>query len=127
VKLSMKLTGSVELQKKLDQLSMAMAAQALATAVTAGALVIENAAKQRSPVRTGNLRRSIHTEPARAADGKAATARVGTNVEYAPYVEFGTRRMSARPYLRPALDEGKAEAQRVMAVAFKRAIEKAVP
>ena len=30
---------------------------------------------------------------------------VGTNVEYAPYVEFGTRHMSAQPYLRPAVEE----------------------
>lgn len=31
-------------------------------------------------------------------------AHVGTNVEYAPYVEYGTRRMGAQPYLRPAMD-----------------------
>ena len=28
---------------------------------------------------------------------------IGTNVEYAPYVELGTYKMSARPYLRPAV------------------------
>lgn len=30
---------------------------------------------------------------------------VGTNVEYAVYVEFGTSRMEAQPYLRPATKE----------------------
>lgn len=31
---------------------------------------------------------------------------VGTNVEYAPYLEFGTKRMHhAYPYIRPALEE----------------------
>ncbi len=35
------------------------------------------------------------------------TVHVGTNVEYAPYVEYGTRRMRAQPYLRPALDTQK--------------------
>ena len=29
---------------------------------------------------------------------------VGTNVEYGPYVEFGTKFSDARPFLRPALD-----------------------
>lgn len=32
------------------------------------------------------------------------TLHVGTNVEYAPYVEYGTRRMQAQSYLRAALD-----------------------
>ena len=30
--------------------------------------------------------------------------RVGTNVEYAPYQEYGTVKQPARPFLRPALD-----------------------
>ena len=28
---------------------------------------------------------------------------VGTNVEYAPYVEYGTRRSAAQPFLKPAV------------------------
>lgn len=32
------------------------------------------------------------------------TAVVGTAVEYAPYLEFGTRRMAPRPYLGPAAE-----------------------
>lgn len=31
--------------------------------------------------------------------------RVGTNIEAALYLEFGTRRMAARPFLRPAADK----------------------
>jgi HK97 gp10 family phage protein len=47
-------------------------------------------------VDTGNLRNSItHT-----SDGKAAY--IGTNVEYGKYVELGTVKMAAQPYLRPA-------------------------
>lgn len=61
------------------------------------ALEIERDAKYLCPVRTGRLRGSIHT----GSLGKASYY-VGTNVEYAPFVEFGTRKMTARPYLRPA-------------------------
>lgn len=35
--------------------------------------------------------------------------RVGTNVEYAVYVEFGTSRMEAQPYLRPAVEQAVTE------------------
>ena len=34
-----------------------------------------------------------------------AAVYLGTNVEYAPYVEFGTSKMAARPYLRPAFND----------------------
>jgi phage gpG-like protein len=36
-------------------------------------------------------------------DALGAYADVGSNVEYAAFVELGTDRMAARPYLRPAL------------------------
>lgn len=34
--------------------------------------------------------------------------RVGTNVKYALYLEFGTRGMAARPFMRPALEAVRA-------------------
>ena len=44
--------------------------------------------------------------------GGSATWTVGTNVEYAVYVEFGTSRMAAQPYLRPAAERAMAKADR---------------
>ncbi len=52
-------------------------------------------------VRTGRLRSSITHEL--GADEKGIYADVGSNVEYAGWVELGTRRAKAYPYLRPAL------------------------
>lgn len=52
-------------------------------------------------VRTGRLRSSIST--AIGEDSESVYADVGTNVEYAGFVELGTRRAKAYPYLRPAL------------------------
>lgn len=63
---------------------------------------VQRAAKRLSPVDTGRLRSSIAEELGR--DGQGLVERIGTNVEYAPHVEFGTRRMRAQPFLRPALD-----------------------
>lgn len=62
------------------------------------ALLVERTAKELCPVRTGTLRRSINRQV------KKHEARVGSNVEYAPFVEMGTSKMGARSYLRPALE-----------------------
>jgi HK97 gp10 family phage protein len=66
---------------------------------------VESAAKRLAPVDTGRLRSSISRELGEDTDG--LVARVGTNVDYAPHVEFGTIRMRAQPYLRPALSAAK--------------------
>jgi phage gpG-like protein len=52
-------------------------------------------------VRTGRLRGSITHEL--GSDALSVFVDVGSNVEYAPYVELGTQNMYARPFLRPAL------------------------
>ena len=51
-----------------------------------GCLLIEREAKTRVPVKTGNLRNSITHK----VEQDTLTGYVGTNVEYAPYVEIGT-------------------------------------
>lgn len=64
-----------------------------------GAFKVEALAKDRVPVDTGYLKSKITVD-----DGDIAIliVRVGTNVKYAPYVEFGTKFMGARPYLYPS-------------------------
>lgn len=48
--------------------------------------------------RTGNLTRSIQSVPTRTG------AYLSARMDYAPYVEFGTRRSRPYPYLRPAIE-----------------------
>ena len=58
---------------------------------------VEGDAKKGTPVLTGRLRSSITHEV------KDLTGKVGTNVDYAPHVEYGTTKMRPQPYLYPAL------------------------
>ena len=64
------------------------------------AQAIRTEAVKNAPVDTGRLRQSIGVK--RVGDGHY---RVGTNVLYAPYVEFGTRYMRAQPFMRPAVEK----------------------
>jgi len=72
----------------------------LAEALNRKALKIVREAKQNAPVDTGRLRSSITADLAKANN---LQVRVGTNVEYADDVEFGTVNQPAQPYLRPAV------------------------
>lgn len=73
-------------------------------------LVAEGYAKRLAPVDTGRLRNSItHT----VVDSEQA-AYIGTNVEYAAYVELGTSRQPAQPYLKPAVADHVDEYQKII-------------
>jgi len=71
---------------------------ALAEAVSAGARDVRDAAIRNLPQRSGRLARRVTVET--TPDGLAAT--VGTELDYGTFLELGTRRMAARPWLQPA-------------------------
>lgn len=58
---------------------------------------------------TGRLRRSVTHAFKKRMD--SLIGMVGSNVEYAPYIEFGTKYFVGKPYLRPALEKNKREAE----------------
>lgn len=60
-------------------------------------------AQEYCPVDTGRLRSSIHWE--QGEDSRGFFVDVGTNVKYAPFVEYGTRFQQAQSFMRPALAE----------------------
>ena len=60
---------------------------------------IERMAKVKAPVDTGALKNSIFS-----AKAGNLTYKVTAPQHYAIYVEKGTRKMRAQPYLKPALD-----------------------
>lgn len=75
-------------------------------------ILVQGSAKQLAPNNTGftpsgkkshskgALKGSIRARMEKRYGGPAGI--ISTNLEYAPYVEFGTVKMKAQPYLRPA-------------------------
>ena len=78
-------------------------------------LVAEGHAKKITPVDTGRLRNSI----SHATDDEAAY--IGTNVEYAPYVELGSPTIKAHHMLQRAATEHTDEYKQIMEDAMKNA------
>lgn len=81
---------------------------ALARALEMIGLAAEGYAKRLCPVDTGRLRNSItHNQ----VDDSVY---IGTNVEYGPYVELGTSKKDARPFLKPAAQDHKDQYHRIL-------------
>lgn len=78
-------------------------------------LTAEGYAKKETPVDTGRLRNSI----SHATDKEAAY--IGTNVEYAPYVELGSPTVKAHHMLQRAATQHTDEYKKLMEESIKNA------
>lgn len=144
----MTVTGSESLSRKFAALGEAAQGRMLERALVAGGLIVQNAAKQAAPYRTGNLRRSIHigghedlaTDRQGITDKTGATVPdpeigttdaaiyIGTDVVYARRLEYGFSGQDARgrryqqgprPYLRPAIDTNGSEVRQEVVEALR--------
>lgn len=84
---------------QVEQALIAIGAEAEANAIKELDAVVYSTPESPLYVRTGRLRNSIASQ----VEMSEEAVYVGTNVEYAAYVEFGTVKMRPRPYLRPAV------------------------
>lgn len=85
-------------------------------ALIAIGMTAETYAKEKCPVDTDRLRSSI-THEVEMGDKSVV---IGTNVEYAAFVELGTSKMRARPYLRPAAEDHSQEYKAIVEEALKQ-------
>ena len=130
---SVKITDNTDLVRRATD-------AAIERGLEAAGITIEAYAKLQTPVDTGRLRNSIThaTKTDRGKDtyiddagntyegGSARgfpeekTVYVGTNVEYAPYVEMGTTKTVAQPFLRPAATEHVDELKKLFEAELKK-------
>lgn len=98
-------------------------------------MLIQSDAKRLAPVDTGRLRNSIAVEAEETAAG--AVAEVGSNVIYAPYVEYGTGQRGdpsvdhrqdwlgtpPHPFLRPAAEYNRENCAIVIGEEVKKVLK----
>lgn len=134
--MSIKLDG---LDALLDSIDSIADPDKVERAMKRACALVERSAKQKAPKGNGELRRSITSEVRN--DGEEIVGVVYTPLEYAPYVEYGTglfaeggngrqdvpwsykddegnwhttSGMPPQPYMRPALNENRAEILRAI-------------
>lgn len=119
---NIKLEGFKELEKKLKGISAAMREETLINALIKSAEPIRADAASRAPRRTGKLSQNIIIEK---DDKEKLAVKVGPHKDafYGKYLEFGTSKMAARPWLRPAFDANKNRAKAIFAGIMKKIIE----
>lgn len=134
--INLTVTGLAELSKKLKEMPVKLARNGLRAAVNAGAEVIRKDAASRVPVDTRRLKKAIYKKQIReksnnvqqtffvgARNGKKYR-KADKDAYYWRFLEFGTSKLPARPFLRPAFDTKKSEAVDAMARKLKERIDK---
>ncbi|WP_145537566.1 HK97-gp10 family putative phage morphogenesis protein [Yersinia alsatica] len=125
-------SGMLDLDRELELLSKAESRTVLRQAVRAGAAVIQAEAQSRAPERTGKLKRNIiiangkgNATEATAGIRVRGTNPTGTNSDntkkairsnnsfYWRFIELGTSKFPAVPFIRPAFDAKADEAAQV--------------
>lgn len=138
------LTGFRELAEALKQFGPRVAKNSLRRAVSAAAAEIRNQARANAPVDTGEMKRDIQMkrEKDQRSGPLAATFSVfvrsgkksrlsgrSRDVQkdsfYWKFVEFGTSKMPAQPFLRPAFETKKEEAVRIIGEKLDEGIQQA--
>ena len=138
---TVKVEGLRELSAAMRDLAQNVQNNIARSATNSAAQVVKKAAISKAPNLTGNLKKNIIVRRLPKAESALTsehivTVRRGrltvkqkaagiTGAMYAGFVEFGTVKMPARPYLRPAFDQTKTQAVDAMAAQLKKRIAKA--
>lgn len=148
--MKVRVEGLRELSDRLEKLDKKVAGQVVRKAAITGARLIRDEAKNRVPVDTGVLKQNIVIKRFRTrgkgnvrygiglVSSKAVYSNTKTNRKkgrvgksyyqdkafYGHMVEFGTRKMKARPFLRPAFESQKEKAVDVVKNTLKQEIDK---
>lgn len=97
------ISGVSELRRALERKNRGID-QTLKSVVNTNTRRLERKAKENAhfgKYSRGNLRRSINM----SFSDNGLTGEVSPHTDYASYVEYGTSKMTAQPYMRPAYNE----------------------
>ncbi len=118
----LQIKGLKELDARLKKLPDVVQRRILGAATAAAARVVQKSAKSQAPAKTGRLKKNIVVRTKRTRTGTVSRVTLRTkgkgtdpkNAYYGRFVEFGTKKQAARPFLRPAFDSNVNQAIQTM-------------
>ncbi len=117
--------GLAELQKNINQIAADLKREIESEAlIEAAEKIVVPAIKARAPVKSGRLRDSITVQRAKSRSGKPIV-KVGPGKRpfYARFVEFGTSKLKAHPFLRPGVRSVRREVNAFLKAEIGRVIK----
>lgn len=128
--LTFKIEGVLKTVKALDKVSNSLKGKAMGNSLLKEAEIIAEDARDRAPLGpTGNLKRSLHAKMLDDRRNFPQIAIAAVDRKIAPHahlIEFGTCKMSARPFFRPAVDAHSGKVIGNIGDGVKRLIKRAV-
>ena len=141
---TVELSGFRELAAALREIGPRAAKNTLRRAVSSGAVLVRNEARARAPVDSGEMKKDIQVKREKdQRDGplsakysvfvrsgkKSRLSGRSRNVQkdsfYWKFVEFGTSKMAAQPFLDPAFQSKKEDAVKAIGESLDEGIQKA--
>lgn len=101
---NIRIEGLDELERQFDRLADTAKKKVMMKALNAGIAPIKKEAKDKAPKRTGLLKKSIRSKQMRYTEKPSVGIFVSGKAYYWKFLEDGTSKMAAQPFLRPAVD-----------------------
>lgn len=131
MKVDLNFGGMEDVLGKMRSLDDAVLGETVKEAALAGGAIIAASARQKAPRSRSPKSKGHAADSIAARVSSSTTSRASIKVGpadwgfYLQFLEFGTSKLRAKPWLRPAMDEHKSEAIRVASDVFRQAITKA--
>ena len=116
--------GLDDLERQFDRLIDTSKKKVMQKALNAGIAPIKKEAKATAPVDKGVLKKSIRSKQMKYTENPAVGIYVSGKAFYWYFIENGTSKMAAAPFLRPAVDSKHEEAVDKFKEKWKAEIDK---
>jgi HK97 gp10 family phage protein len=117
----MDLEGMEQLLREIERMGLEVETQLEEQALQAGAEILKSKIEETVPVRTGKLKANIVV-----SDVKNGSIDIGPDQQgeafYGHFLEFGTSKAKAQPFMGPAFESNKQTVQDKMADVIKRGL-----